>query len=375
MGDTIIHEGDVKYRVAKFWLTLSDRAPAPVTVRATTMAMSATAGSDFRAVTRTITFKAGQFKKPVTVRIEPDTDGEGDEQFHLMVRNPSGVTIADDTGIGTIVENDAGTGPVVTTEMFQVGPFNLNPKGQAGDQDERTAAVPRPSGHVGIKGMRFDLVDGSGTSVGHDIAHLHHIVMLDQSRPDSLCPSLPNRFGGTGMERTEMVLSGDYVYETQPSDQWSGLWHIMNQSSSAQTLYLRYEIDYITDFTNAKPVTSYFYDVDGCWGDSEFTVPGGGGPGSIFEKTKTYTAPASGIRVFTGGHVHPGGIDISLAQNATIVCTATGMYMMGMLHSISTCPDPTPVTAGDTIAIRGRYDNENQILGMMGIMLSYVWQP
>ncbi len=369
-----MHEGHAKTRTAKFWVTLSDKAAAPVSVTAMIMPSTASSGSDYKAKNKILNFKAGQFKKAVSVRVLSDVTDESDEQFMVMLQNANGAAVADNMGMGTIVDDDDSV--PVTTESFSVGPFNLAPQGQAGDDDETQAPVPRPAGHIGIKGMRFDVKNALGQSVGHDVAHLHHIVMLDQSRPDSLCPSLPNRFGGTGMERTELNLSGDYVYETGASDPWRALWHLMNRSATAQTLYITYEVDYITDLTNARPVSTYFYDVDGCWGDSEFDVPGGGGPGSIFTKSATYTAPRAGTRVFTGGHVHPGGQDITLSQNGNAVCTSTANYMPnGMLHSITPCSGETPVTAGMNLNVTGRYDNENAQLGQMGIMLSYVWEP
>jgi hypothetical protein len=225
--------------------------------------------------------------------------------------------------------------------------------------------------------MRFDLVHGDGTSEGHHNVHLHHTVFMDESRPDSICPSLPNRFVGAGAERTPVSFGTEYAYKANATDQWDALWHIMNMSTETHTVYIEYEIDYVTGtaLTARKPLTSYFYDVDDCWGDSAYNVPGGGGPGSIHTRSITYTAPRNGTRVYTGGHLHQGGIDLILQQNGTEVCRPTAIYMDGMLDAITYCDTPVSVTAGSTIQLTSRYSNEVPLTAVMGISLSYVWEP
>ena len=375
IGDASLVEGDdTKPRSLKFWVTLADPATSTVTVEVMTMPLGATAGVDFKPLSKILSFSPGQFKKPVSITTYADTTDEPDEQFHVMLANAAGATISDDTGFGTIVDDDVAAG--VTTQTFQIGPFNLAPEGQPGDQNESSASVSRPAGNIGITGMRFDLVDSAGNSIGHDDGHLHHIVMLDTSRPDQLCPALPfNRFTGSGMEKTPMSFPDPYVYQVGASDAWSALWHVMNMSNTSKTYYIEYEIDYVTDLTGRRPVTSYYYDVDNCWGDSEFNVPGTGGPGSIYTKQINYTAPRDGTRVGTGGHFHDGGIDVALKQGATTVCTATPTYVAGMLHSISACVGEVAVFAGQNLNITVRYENDAPITGAMGIMISYVWEP
>ncbi|HEX5616618.1 MAG TPA: Ig-like domain repeat protein, partial [Acidimicrobiia bacterium] len=268
--------------------------------------------------------------------------------------------------------------PTVQTASFRLGPFVLAPEGSPGSQSESTQSnIPKPTGAFGIVGMRFDVIHGDGTSEGHHNVHLHHTVFMDSSRPDSLCSGLPNRFAGAGAERTPVSFGTDYAYKVGATDQWSALWHIMNMSTATHTVYIEYEIDYVTgaDLAAAKPLTSYFYDVDNCWGDSEYNVPGGGGVGSIHSKSISYTAPRNGVRLFTGGHLHDGGIDLILTQNGTEVCRPTAVYMDGMLHEITYCTTPTNVTAGTAIQLTARYSNENAIAGAMGISISYVWEP
>jgi hypothetical protein len=268
--------------------------------------------------------------------------------------------------------------PGVQRATFRLGPFTLAPEGSPGSESEATQNnIPKPAGDFGIVGMTFDVVHTDGTAEGHHNVHLHHTVFMDGSRPDSICPSLPNRFVGAGAERTPVSFGTEYAYKVGASDSWAALWHIMNMSTATHTVYIQYVIDYVTgaELAARKPLTSYFYDVDNCWGDSAYNVPGGGGPGSIHTKSITYTAPRNGTRLYTGGHLHQGGIDLILEQNGTEVCRPTAIYMDGMLDAITYCDTPVSVTAGTTIRLTSRYSNEAPLTAVMGISVSYVWEP
>ena len=379
VSDMSVSEGNTgKNHSAKFWVSLSQPAAANVTVHAMTMNMSASAGSDYVGKMVNLTFTPGQVKKPVSVTIKRDVNPEVDEQFHLMLSNASAnATIDDDTGYGTIVTDDASS---FTTQSFLVGPFNLSATGQPGWENQSSGSVPRPTGAFAIKGMRFDIVDQDGNAVDMHQVHLHHILMLDSSHADATCPSLPSRFAGSGKERTPLALGDDYAYKVSASAAWSAVWHVMNMSAQARTVYIKYAIDLVPydSPSAARGVTPYWYDVTGPCTNSEYDVPGNGGAGSVYTKSRTYTAPKNGTRVYVGGHLHDGGIDIVMKRTASgaVVCTNTAIYPMpGMLHEITPCPDPTSVAAGEQFTTSARYDNSAPISAVMGIQLSYVWEP
>jgi hypothetical protein len=381
VSDVTILEGDSgKPHVAKFWVTLSQPAPT-FSVNVKTMAMSATAGVDFQPRERNLVFREGKIRRPFTVKIHPDTEPEPDEVFHVMISADCCAQIIDGTGSATIVNDDGGEPPTTTTESFLVGPFNLAAMGQPGWENESSGNVPRPAGSFGIKGMRFDVVDHNGDPIDMHEVHLHHIVLLDHARPDAVCPPVPSRFSGSGHERTPLVLPDQYAYRVGAGDpSWSAAWHVMNMSPTPRTAYIKYEIDHVAHNSPeaARGVTAYWHDVTGPCTTSEYDVPGGGGPGSVHTKSWTYTAPKDGIRVYTGGHLHNGGIDLTMRRTATneVVCTNTAMYPMpGMLHEITACDDHTPVSAGEQFTTTARYDNSAPVAGAMGIQLSYVWEP
>ncbi|MFG1464289.1 Calx-beta domain-containing protein [Xanthobacter sp. DSM 24535] len=95
---------------ALFTVSLSEAATAPVTLDFHTVADDADA-ADFTALSGTLTFAVGEQTKIVAVPITADTLVEGNEHFSLVLSNPTGATLADATGIGTIITDDAATPP------------------------------------------------------------------------------------------------------------------------------------------------------------------------------------------------------------------------------------------------------------------------
>ena len=379
VSDASISEGDSgKNRVAKFWVNLSAPATAAVTVHAMTMDAEATGGSDYTTKMKDIAFAPGQYRKPFTVTVVPDTLGETDEMLHVMLSVVSGtVSIPNDTGMGTIVNDDASS---FTTESFTTGPFNLTALGGAASENEASGILGRPAGSFAIKSMTFDLVDQNGVSIDLHAVHLHHIVFLDWSQPDAVCPSYPSRFTGAGKEKTPFSMGGDYGYKVEAADPaWTGSWHVMNMSAQARTVFIKWTVSYVpySSPLAARNVTPYWYDVTGPCTNSEFNVPGTGGSGSIYTKTRTFTAPRAGTRIGVGGHLHDGGIDIAMKRTANnqLICNNVADYPMpGMLHSISYCNNETTVAAGEQFTTTARYDNGAAVPGAMGIQVNYVWE-
>jgi hypothetical protein len=79
-------------------VTLSEPATVPVTVTVTVSPGTATPATDFSfgsigsvfPVTKTITFAPGQWKKPVTIGVFPDTAVEDDETVTVTLWDPTG---------------------------------------------------------------------------------------------------------------------------------------------------------------------------------------------------------------------------------------------------------------------------------------------
>jgi hypothetical protein len=283
-------------------------------------------------------------------------------------------------------------GGAITTSSYTIGPFNLAASGQPGWESQTSSTnVPRPAGAFGIKTMSFDVVDAQGDPVPRHMVHLHHVLLMDAARTDVLCPGREERFAGAGAERTPLNLPDPYAYLVGANDRWDALWHIMNMDSMPTTVYIKYTVGYQTHATasNTRGVTPFFADVTGC-GNSEFDVPGNGGPGSVYTKSRSFVAPWDGIMVYAGGHLHGGGIDLTLKDPATgAKCVMTAHYDMPMGAAFATpadmgmidpptmidpCPAHNLVAGGNSYSLTARYDNSQPYSAVMGIALAYVWR-
>ncbi len=94
-------------RVAVFVIKRSGDTSGTSTVKYSTANGTATAGSDYTAIaSKTLTFPAGVAVKKVKVKVVGDNVREANETFTLNLSSPTGATISDGTGVGTIVNDD-----------------------------------------------------------------------------------------------------------------------------------------------------------------------------------------------------------------------------------------------------------------------------
>ena len=101
---------------ATFTASLSAASAQTVTVSFATAngggpkSPGATAPSDYTATSGTVTFTPGDTSEPIPVTVNGDDAVEPNEPFNLLLSNPTNATIADGTGVGTIVNDDSGGG-------------------------------------------------------------------------------------------------------------------------------------------------------------------------------------------------------------------------------------------------------------------------
>jgi hypothetical protein len=270
-------------------------------------------------------------------------------------------------------------GGATVTQTFYYGPFTLGPGEEV--MGSPSSGVPRPTGAFGLKGATFDVVDETGTPISSHDVHLHHFVLTTSARQDQLCPGRRERFLGSGMERTPVHLPDPYAYLVTAGEQWGAIYHIMNETppgTPAKTVRVKYTLEYQpgANATNSRAVDVYFQDTTGC-GNSTYDVPGNGGPGSVHVNSRSWTAPEQGIAVYTGGHLHDGGIDISLRNDTQqyTLCTGVVTYHENPHHlaTINPCPLHNLVRAGDVLTVAARYDNSRPWADVMGIMMTWIW--
>ncbi|MBL8470825.1 MAG: hypothetical protein JNM98_03430 [Rhodocyclaceae bacterium] len=108
VGDTVMLEGAAgTTTTAEITVTLSEAATTATTVDWTTVNGSAIAGVDYSLRSGTVTFAAGSTSATISVPIIGDGQWEYDETFNIVLSNPVGLTLANDTGVVTITNDDA----------------------------------------------------------------------------------------------------------------------------------------------------------------------------------------------------------------------------------------------------------------------------
>jgi hypothetical protein len=110
IADVTVTEGDSGLTPADFVVTLSPPQAVPVTVDFTTVDGSATvANSDYLSSSGTLSFAPGETSQVISVSVVGDLKFEPDEDFSVVLSNPTNATITDDTGVGTILNDDTPT--------------------------------------------------------------------------------------------------------------------------------------------------------------------------------------------------------------------------------------------------------------------------
>jgi hypothetical protein len=106
ISDVTITEGNTGTRPATFTVTLSASSSQPVTVNYATANVTATGAGDYQPTAGTLTFAPGQTSKTITVLVNGDRLGEQNEMFVVTLGGPTLATIADGTGVGTILDDE-----------------------------------------------------------------------------------------------------------------------------------------------------------------------------------------------------------------------------------------------------------------------------
>src|SRR5439155_3121186 len=89
---------------------------------------SASAPGDYVAGSGTVTFLPGETSHSIEVAVLGNTSVESDKSFTVNLSNASNATLADDTGVGTIVNDDSpgpGNSPPVAQDDFAATPMDV----------------------------------------------------------------------------------------------------------------------------------------------------------------------------------------------------------------------------------------------------------
>ena len=192
IGDVAKAEGSSGQTSFVFDVALSQPSNQVVAVNYATASGIATAGSDYRATSGTLTFAPGQTKLQISVPVLGDTAVETDESFTVNLSAPTGATLAKAQATGTITNDD--TPPAAGSFQFQV--TNDWGSGFTGQITAKNAS----SQTLNNWHLEFDFA-GSITSIWNaSIASYigNHYLIEGASWNNTLAPGASVSFGFTG---------------------------------------------------------------------------------------------------------------------------------------------------------------------------------
>ena len=295
--------------------------------------------------------------------------------------------------------------PGLKTYVFRFGPYSIGPYQVAKGTDR----VSPPPVDGAIVGMDTRLVTRNGADVPQSKVMLHHIVYTDggPARPkagderreagqrrDSACPQRPvfQRFFGTSEELRALTLPRGYGYEITARDRWRTSWMVMNHRPTSRRALMEYRVT-VDPNPAVAPVEPLWLSVLPCRDspDPQYSVPGGGAPGSTHYRSRDWRLPVGGRIVAMGGHMHGGARNLTVSEprcGGRKLYTAQPTYatpddplyaLTPLLHE----PDPKHISwsqsatgwnapGGTRLRVTAAYDAERPHMRVMGIAHVYV---
>ena len=172
IADASLVEGNAGKTNMSFTVTLSAISGRTVSVSyataddtAVTTGLIVAGGTDYTAKTGTLTFSPGQTTKTILVPITGDTTLEPDETFTVTLATPINAAITDDTGVGTIVNDDTAPTMTITDVTLAEGtpapntadttPFVFTVKLSSTSSDTVTVAYASANGTASVAGKDY----------------------------------------------------------------------------------------------------------------------------------------------------------------------------------------------------------------------------
>ena len=187
IDDVSVSEGDAGKVRGTFTVSLNAEGRNPIEVDFATADGSATEPDDYEATSGSRSFAVGETSKQVTVNVEGDTVDEVDQTFEVGLSNLTNAMLADGSGTGTIVDDDALPGLAVSQVK------DLNPGAGSGSP------------------TAFAEIDGTIYFNGNDGASGAELWKSDgTARGTEMVKDIWT--GGGGSYPTQLVAIGDTLY-------------------------------------------------------------------------------------------------------------------------------------------------------------------
>ena len=162
INDQTVTEGDPEGTDATitFTVTKSGDSDAASTVDYTVVEGSATDPEDYNnsldALSGTLTFQPGEFSKTITLDVTDDLIAELTETFTVVLNNETNASISDDTGLGTILDNDPLPAMSINDQTVTEGD-------PGGDDATITFTITKTGDSDAFSSVFYTVVEGSAT--------------------------------------------------------------------------------------------------------------------------------------------------------------------------------------------------------------------
>jgi Stress up-regulated Nod 19 len=274
----------------------------------------------------------------------------------------------------------AADGGAAATTVVRYGPFAVPPmSGPMADMhghgdgsgvlSKVILDVPKPCEDCWLTGFRPSLATPSGEAV--DMASgvmLHHFVLADAVPSCGDVAGPDPRFFAAGSELTGGSLPEGYGYRVDEGDRWGAVVELMNSGADERLVYV--DVAFRHTSVPQRSVVPLWLDAGGC-GGSAYTAKAG-----TSVRTRSYRLGVGGAVVAAVGHLHPGGVRVTVADDTTgqTVCRSVATGSALRVRAMSACEgDPVAtVHRGDRLRVTSVYHAAHRIRGAMGIVLAYL---
>ncbi|HEV2062002.1 MAG TPA: hypothetical protein VGR12_04040 [Solirubrobacteraceae bacterium] len=273
---------------------------------------------------------------------------------------------------------------------YEYGPIPIAP-GQNTIEFEPNQLKPQVPGYI----TRFEpnLIRRNGDVPGVDEIHLHHGVWLMRNYPTF----------AAGEEKTIFQFPRGFGYRYAPEDPWIINHMIHNLLPGRDSVYLTYDIDFVPmdspaaqQIAEAKPlwmdvagISLYpVFDVKRGWGgsDGRYTFPDEVATAAERRKIGSahrFRADQDMTLIWTGGHLHPGGIstdlevrrgehDVDIFKSQAKYWEPAGAVSWDVAMTVTKPDWRVKVSPGDELRLSATYDTTRAAwYESMGI--NFVW--
>jgi len=154
ISDAIALEGDSGTTTFTFTVTLDRTADSAVSVDFSTAngTTGTSAGADVQAASGTVSFAPGEIQQTIDIEVVGDLTDEVDEQFFVNLTNASGLIIADDQGLGIILDDDDPEAVLAVTDAVNLTD-EFGQEGNTGDTiyEFTVQLIGKPNGPVTVQ--------------------------------------------------------------------------------------------------------------------------------------------------------------------------------------------------------------------------------